>query len=67
MPTHDGFGFHDEERGFPAGPEAPERGPEETVPRRQLRSWSLVFERRELLPQSDHFNDQIASFLSDRP
>src|SRR6516165_5132764 len=61
MPADHSLGFDDEEDIGPAGPEAAEGGPEETVARIQGRPRSLAFEHGDLLAQSEDLQGCVAS------
>jgi hypothetical protein len=61
MPADDSLRFDNEEDMGPAGPEATEGGPEETVARIQERPRSLAFEHGDLLAQSEDLHCCVTS------
>ena len=67
MPADHSVRFDNEEDIGPAGPEAAEGGPEETVARIQGRPRSLAFEYGELLPQSEDLQGCVASRTEKTP
>ena len=60
MPADHSLRFYYEEDIGPAGPEAAEGGPEETVARIQGRPRSLAFEHGDLLAQSEDLQGGVA-------
>jgi hypothetical protein len=61
MPADNGLWFDNEEDIVPAGPEAAEDGPKETVSRIQRRPWPFAFEYGDLLAESEDLQDGVAS------
>ena len=61
VPADDGLGLHDDEDVGPAGPEAAEGRPEESVPRIQYRPRPFALEHGDLLSEGEDFQGGIAS------
>src|SRR5216684_4003364 len=61
MPPDHGLRFHDEQHVRPAGPQMPERGPEEAVEASQRRPRPLAFEHGDLLSERENLQGGIAA------
>jgi hypothetical protein len=61
MPCGDGFWFHNQEDIGPAGPKAPQGGPEQPVAGVQVWPRSLAFEHSDLLAECQDFQGDIGS------
>jgi hypothetical protein len=59
MPTHRGFWTHDDQGLFPLGPESLRKNPEELIERINPRPGTLALENRELLSESQVFEQEI--------
>jgi len=60
VPADDGLGLHDVEDVGPAGPEAAEGRPEESVQRVQYWPRRFPLEHSDLLPESEDFEGGVA-------
>ena len=61
MPAHDGFGYDQDERAFPAGPESFQDNPEQLVQASQSTARPFGVQREDLLAESEIFKDEVLS------
>jgi hypothetical protein len=59
MPPHDGVRLHKDQRRAPVPPEASQSDPKQSVSRLEVRAFGDAFQRRELLPQCQVFQNQF--------
>lgn len=61
MPTDDGVRLHDEEAGSPAGPEAGELDPQDSIPLSQHRPFRRSLQDAELMSQGEVLGNDDAA------
>ncbi len=61
MPAHDGFGYDQDERAFPAGPESFQDNPQQLMQGSQSTARPFGVQRQDLLAESEIFKDKVFS------
>ena len=67
MPADDGFWFDDQQDIGPAGPDAAERGPKQSIARTHGRPRSLALQYGDLLPERQDLKRNITPTAKENP